>query len=151
MKEKVVELLILIMSEMHDNKRLTEIDLDELKERGYTQSEISTAFSWLMDHAENERSGAFRESPTPGSRRLFHEAEKFVFSTEAQGYLIQARELGLLDDRDLEAVIERAMMAGYEKLSVSEVRVIVASVLFSHDGGEGGARRSMLDSGDSVH
>jgi uncharacterized protein Smg (DUF494 family) len=151
MKEKVVELLILIMSEMHDSKRLTEIDLDELKERGYTQSEISTAFSWLMDHTENERSGVFRESPAPGSRRLFHDAEKYVFSTEAQGYLIQARELGLLDDRDLETVIERAMMAGYEKLSVGEVRDIVASVLFSRDGGEGGARRSMLDSGDSIH
>jgi len=151
MKEKVVELLILIMSEMHDNKPLAEIDLDELKERGFTPSEISTAFSWLMDHTEGERTAPFRGSAAPGSRRLFHDAEKFVFSTEAQGYLIQARELGLLDDRDLETVIERAMMAGYEKLTVAEVRDIVASVLFSRDGGEGGARRSLLDSGDSVH
>ena len=38
-----------------------------------------------------------------------------LFSHEAQGYLIQLAELGLLDDRDMETVIERAMISGYER------------------------------------
>ena len=89
--------------------------------------------------------------PSRGSRRILHEAEKAAFSTTAQGYMIQLTELGLLDDRDLEAVIERAMVAGYEKLSVSEVRELVASVLFAKEGKISGATNSMLNSEESIH
>ena len=50
MKERIVEILIYIMSEMQGNKGITEIDVRDLKEKGYTQSEISAAFSWLYDN-----------------------------------------------------------------------------------------------------
>ncbi len=152
MKEKVVEILVYLMSEMQENKLLSDIDLSELKNKGYTQSEISAAFSWLYDNMELSRRDPVRAAkPSGTSRRILHEAEKIVFSTESQGYLIQLCELGLLGDRDLETVIERAMVAGYEKLSVAELREIVASVLFAREGGGSGANRSMLDSGDTVH
>ena len=49
MKEKVIEILVYIMSEVQENKRLSDIDLGDLKSQGYTQSEISAAFSWLYD------------------------------------------------------------------------------------------------------
>ena len=152
MKEKVVEILVFIMSEIQDNKRISEIDLSDLKSKGYTQSEISAAFSWLYDNMQLNQTNATRSGkPVRGSRRILHDAEKFVLSTESQGYLIQLYELGVLDEKDLETVIERAMVAGYEKLSVGELREIIASVLFSKDVGDGGANRSMLDSGDTIH
>jgi len=152
MKEKVVEILIYLMSEIQENKLLSDIDLSELKSKGYTQSEISAAFSWLYDNMELNRHGAVHHArPSEASRRVLHEAEKIVLSTESQGYLIQLCELGILGDRELETVIERAMVAGYEKLSVTELREIVASVLFAREGGGSGAHRSMLDSGDTIH
>ena len=49
MKEKVVEILLYLMSEIRDDKRLADIDLNDLQNRGYSQSEISAAFSWLFD------------------------------------------------------------------------------------------------------
>ncbi|HTO93845.1 MAG TPA: hypothetical protein VMM80_05715, partial [Bacteroidota bacterium] len=52
MKEKVVELLIYIMSEIQDNKGIGDIDLSDLKTRGYTQSEISAAFSWIYENSD---------------------------------------------------------------------------------------------------
>ena len=58
---------------------------------------------------------------------------------------------GLLDEKDFETVIERAMMAGYEKLSVQELREIVASVLFARGGDDASGNRSMLTSGDTIH
>ena len=153
MKEKVVEILVYIMSEIQDNKRLQEIDIDELKTKGYTQSEISAAFTWLYDNIQSGEVQVIRQA-TGGqwSRRVFHEAEKQVLSTQGQGYLIQLRELGLLDDTDLETVIERAMMAGYQRMSVEEIRDIVSAVLFAkaHDGPSGS--HSMLnDGGESIH
>jgi uncharacterized protein Smg (DUF494 family) len=78
---------------------------------------------------------------------VLHEIEKMAFSTESQGYLIQLSELGLLDEKDMETVIERVMAGGYEKLSVEEVREIVASVLFTAEK----VNRYMLNSGDTIH
>ena len=152
MKEKVVELLIYIMSAMQDNKRISDIDLSDLKTRGYTQSEISAAFSWIYENGELTPSRpAGPGKADPGSRRVLHDAEKAALSTESQGYLIQLRELGLLDEGDFETVIERAMMAGYEKLSVADLREIVASVLFARGGDDPAGNRSMLNSGDTIH
>ncbi len=152
MKEKVVEILVYIMSEMQDNKRMTDIDLVDLKSRGYTQSEISAAFSWLYETMQSNPARRTRSArPSIGSQRILHDVERLVLSTESQGYLIQLRELGLLTESDLEAVIERAMVAGYEKLSLLEVRAMVASVLFAKTDGEGNGSRSMLDSRDSIH
>ncbi len=152
MKEKVVEILIFIMSEIQENKRLSEIDLNDLRSKGYTQSEISAAFSWIYDHMHVSQTGASqRIAPALGSRRILHDAEKLMLSRESQGYLIQLRELGLLNDSDLESVIERVMVAGYEKLTVAELQEIVASVLFSRDSGDDASRRTMLNSGDTIH
>lgn len=152
MKEKVVEILVFIMSEIQGNKPLNEIDLTDLKDRGYTQSEINAAFTWLYENVQTVRTGAaLPDRPSLGSRRVLHDAEKMVFSTAAQGYLIQLGELGLLDSKDLEMVIERAMVAGYEKLSVEEVREIVASVLFSKEGKYPGSNHSMMNTEDTIH
>jgi Smg protein len=152
MKEKVVEILIYIMSEIHENKMLSEIDISDLQTRGYTQSEISAAFSWLYDNLFLKEGGStLRARSTKGSWRVLHEAEKFIVSTECQGYLIQLRELGLLDDFDLENVIERAMISGTERLSLADIQGIVASVLLAKSGGNDGPIRPMLDSGDTVH
>ena len=153
MKEKVVEILVYIMSEIQENKRLQEIDIGELKNKGYTQSEISAAFTWLYDNVQiGEVQFARPAQAARNSRRVFHEAEKQVLSTESQGYLIQLRGLGLLDDRDFESVIERAMMAGYEKLSVEEVRDIVTAVLFAKESGGSSSGHSMLnEGGESIH
>ncbi|MEE8239106.1 MAG: DUF494 family protein [Nitrososphaerales archaeon] len=152
MKEKVIEILVYIMSEVQENKRLSDIDLGDLKSQGYTQSEISAAFSWLYDTMRITDGMVTRVTkPVLGSRRVLNEAEKLVFSTESQGYLIQLRELGLLDDQDVESVIERAMVTAYEKLSVDELREIVASVLFSKTGRNAGTNHSMLNSRDTIH
>jgi uncharacterized protein Smg (DUF494 family) len=150
MKERIVEILVYLMSEMQENKQLSDIDLGALRTQGYTQSEISDAFAWLYDmfHEGGPSPGRPAE-PSRGSRRVLHEAERLMFSTESQGYLILLAELGLLDDRDFEIVIERAMVGGYERLSVAEVRQLVASVLsgkrrWGHSAG------SLLPGGDDL-
>ena len=151
MKEKVVEILVFLMNEIRDDRALGEVDLSELRERGYTQSEISTAFSWLHDHF-GETTGEVRRlsRADAASRRMLHEAEKMMLSVEAQGLLIHMRELGLLQDRELETVIERAMMSGYERLTAADIQGLVASVILAR-GGDNAGRPAMLHNGDSVH
>ncbi|MFN0157879.1 MAG: DUF494 family protein [Bacteroidota bacterium] len=146
MKEKVVELLVFIMTEIQENKRINEIDIADLRSKGYTQSEISAAFSWLYDNFQLNETAQRHEGRQQGSQRMLHEAEKYALTTESQGYLIQLRELGLLDERDLETVIERVMLTGYEKLSIAELHSIVAAVIFAR-----GGDRLLLNTGDTIN
>lgn len=150
MRERIVEILVYLMNEIQENRTIGEPEIADLKERGYTQMEISTAFSYLHEHFSSGTGELLRLAPpSAGSRRLLHDAEREAFSTEAQGLLIHLRELGLLDDRGVETVIERAMMTGYERLSVQELQGIVASVLFAR--GERGGAGMLVSGGDSIH
>jgi uncharacterized protein Smg (DUF494 family) len=152
MKERLVEILIYIMSEMQARNGLTDIDVSDLKARGYTQSEISAAVSWLHDHlnmATASRGAATR--PVHGSHRVLHEAEKQMLTTDAQGYIIQLREVGLLDDADIENVIDRVMASGFEKTTPAELHEIVAQVLFSKPGTQAYLSRSALYNRDTIH
>ena len=152
MKERIVEILIYIMSEMQSNKGIADIDFGDLKERGYSQSEISAAFTWLYDNIRQNDAGVSNEgTPVAGSRRVLHEAEKQMLSTEAQGYLIQLRELGLLDDHDLELVIERVMVSGFEKLTPAELQELVASVVLVKAGNASDTNKSVPYNRDTIH
>ncbi len=135
MKERIVEILIHIMSEIQAHKGFADIDVGDLRNQGYSQLEISAALNWLYDNLQLHEADTIHEGrPAEGSRRVLHEVEKQMLSVEAQGYLIQLRELSLVDDRDLEMILERAVMSGYEKLSPAELQEIVAAVLLSKKG-----------------
>ena len=152
MKEKVFEILVYLMSEIQENKALHEIDLDDLQTRGYTQSEISAAFSWIVEHVSAEDDVQLPLRGTgQGSRRVLHTAEKLMLTTESQGYLIQLTELGLLDDAGVEWVIDRAMASGHEQITVAELKQIAEAVVFGGDrrGSESGP--TILDLGDTIH
>jgi uncharacterized protein Smg (DUF494 family) len=152
MKERIVEILMYIMSEMQANKGIAEIDLAELKDKGYTQSEISSAFAWLYDSMKVNGVGVSHESPAhPASRRVLHDVEKQLLTTEAQGYLIQLRELNVLDDHDLELVIERIVMNGLEKMNPFELQEIITSVLMTKNGNAIDASRTGLYNRDTIH
>jgi uncharacterized protein Smg (DUF494 family) len=94
MKEKIVEIIAYLMSELRNNTPLNEIDLTVLTNSGYTPTEISTAFSWLYEKvevAENFSAEVSRRSIY--SHRVLHEAERLVITPDAYGYLLQLREI----------------------------------------------------------
>jgi uncharacterized protein Smg (DUF494 family) len=150
-KERVVEILVYLMAEIEGNKRLSDIDLLDLQDKGYSQSEISAAFSWLYDNLPiQDGRVVMQANSSRASRRLLHDAEKMIMTTEAHGYLLQLCELGLIEQRDLENVLERAMMAGFEKISIQEMREIVASALFAKPN-NWKVSRSMLNNSETIH
>lgn len=129
MQEKIVEILIQVLNEIQKtNKPLTEVDIAALEKKGYTVSEISTAFSWLIDRIENKKFE--NEKNQTHSFRVLHSAEQEVISPEAFGYLLSLHELNLVSDVELETIIERAMMSGYDRLDQEEIRTIAMSVIF---------------------
>ncbi len=152
MQEKVIEILVYLINEMRKNKQLGEVDLEVLVDSGYTQAEISTAFGWLFDKINLEESPITLSQPSSAhSHRIFHEAEKIAFSTEAQGYLLQLREIGLISDKMLEMVIDRIMITGFAKASLQDVKSMIASLMFDHDDTLRTGSRFVLNTRDTIH
>ena len=57
MNERVVEILIYIMSEIRSNRKVSsKLDIlsKNLIQQGYTESEISSAFTWLLARLKND-------------------------------------------------------------------------------------------------
>lgn len=152
MQERIVEIIVYLIHEMHADKRLGEIDLRVLSDKGYTQNEISTAFSWLFDKihlGDNILPAGRRRSQH--SHRVLHDAERNVITAEAYGYLLEMRELGLLDDMEIELIIDRIMMAGFGSVTILEMKSVVASVMFDYDDSNRIGSRLMLNSKDTIH
>ena len=152
MQERIVEIIVYLIHEMREDKRLGEIDLRALSERGYTQNEISTAFSWLFDKINLGDSILPEGTRTlPHSHRVLHETERSVITPEAYGYLLELRELGLLDDMDIEQTIDRIMMAGFVTVAIADMKSVVAAVIFDYDDSNRIGSRLMLNSKDTIH
>ena len=138
MNERVVEILIYLMNEIRRNNNVTQkLDLlsKNLIQKGYSETEISSAFTWLLDRLNYESEEiVHKQQPTlKHSIRHLHEIERSIISVEAHGYLIQLRELGIIDELDVEQILERAMMAGAPKITVDDIKAIVAAMLFASD------------------
>jgi len=135
MQERIVEILIHVLNEVQKSHRpIGEVDVSSLVQRGYTQEEIVTAFTWLQDRLKSD--AAFLEISSKqraASFRVLHSAEKFVISPEAFGYLLQLRQLNIISGNELELVIERCMLSGFEQLTLDDVKAVVTSVVFDMD------------------
>jgi uncharacterized protein Smg (DUF494 family) len=151
MYERVVEIIMFLVNELQSNKQLSEVDISVLSKSGYTQSEISTAFSWLFERMNVGQSMSEMAEAREESHRVLHEVEKMVITPEAHGYLVQAREFGILSNRDLETIIERVMAAGFSTVGTAEMKSFIAGMLFDTDGQHGAGGRISWNNNDTIH
>jgi uncharacterized protein Smg (DUF494 family) len=148
MQERIVEILLYLVNELRSKKRLSEVDVSSLTRDGYTQSEISSAFSWLFERMTLGKSITDVTSGASTSYRMLNDIEKMVIESQAFGYLIQCRQLGLLNSIDIETIIERIMMAGFSTVGLPEMKSFVAGYLFDLEGNNG---QVSLGMNDTIH
>lgn len=134
MNERVVEILVFIMNQIRGNKaNLSKLEVisKDLLSKGYSQNEISSAFSWLFEKIRNNYEEILRntEASHEFSFRVLHDLETMIISPPAYGYLLQLKELGIFDDLDIEQAIERAMMIGTSPVDLEEIKAIAAFIL----------------------
>ena len=153
MQEKIVEILLHLITGIKEHKVIEESEINRLIEKGYTQTEISAAFSWLYDKVQFGESllSDNNEDICPKSYRIFHDAEKMIFSPEARGYLMQCYELGLIDEWDMEYIIDKVVFSGFSKVTLSEIKSLVISTIFDFDDSDRIGSRVMLSSKDTIN
>jgi uncharacterized protein Smg (DUF494 family) len=132
MFHRIIEIIVFVISELKTNKTLNEINLQELSELGYSSSEISTAFSWLVDRFELEEKFFVKSKSAYNSNsfRILHSAESELFTKEAHGQLIQFRTLGILNNEQIENLIERSIITGVHLIDSAMLKAFVANVVF---------------------
>ncbi len=141
MKNDVLDVLMYIFERFQDQEyviideasKLTE----ELKEVGFSGNEIDSALVWL-DGLMDVREQADETIPTvtATSTRIFCDQEKRVFNKQAQGFIYQLEQLGVLDPITRELVIERIMALDIPDVELEQVKWITMMVLFNLPGRE---------------
>ena len=105
----------------------------ELMSVGFEAEEINDAFYWmetvaLQSSEQQAKDSAFQPPP---NYRLFSHEEQTALTTEGVGFLVKLRTMGLLTDEAQEEVIERALRAAEDPLSLQEVKMIAALTMLS--------------------
>ena len=149
--EKIIEIIVYLLSEMKKNKQLGEIEVEQLSNLGYTQNEINTAFSWIYSKIYAGEKIFTDETVKSRSFRVLHDVEKNVITPEANGYLIQLRELGLITDMDIETIIDKIMLSAYNKIEVEDMKSYIAAYLLDLDDMNNSNRRIALNTNDTIN
>jgi len=134
MKENVLEVLLYLfdnyLAEGGDYVTSQEALTAELNQAGFTQTDITNAFSWLEElssiceqQVENNSGGH------KGSMRYLLPAERNRLGREAYGLMLTLENAGILDPLSREMVLERVMALEVEELDLDQFKWVVLMVL----------------------
>jgi len=121
--------LVVLVAEMarHADRRPVELD-KELTRRGYSSDEIEHAVFWFSSRPAANGLGRGTRSV-----RVLSEFERLSLSTSAYDYVFRLQNLGIIDARQFETIVARAIPAGGDKVNVEDVKSIAYAVIFDKD------------------
>lgn len=131
MDERILDIILFLLSRLNGKKNLTRTDFLHLARNGYTKSEIGEAFGWLSSRdfvASQEREVA----DTNGFRILSIE-ERRLFDLEAYGYLVEMIALGVLQPTHIEMLIDSVRFTLLGPLSMGQLKNRVSAILKEND------------------
>jgi uncharacterized protein Smg (DUF494 family) len=151
MHDKVIEIIVYILSEIKEIKQLSEIDVNSLSDKGYSDSEINTAFAWIFSKLDEGELIFKDESENVKSHRIFNTVENKIFSVDAKGYLLLLRELGLMNELDIDLVIERVLLSGFQKIDIIDLKKFIASFILNSENKSDVLNRIILQNNDTIN
>lgn len=132
MRERVLAIVTIIAQYvMTDREQLSESDIvEELIAEGFDAEEIDAAFRWMEDLSQHPRKQDDKVLEIP-TYRIFTCDETWGMSSEARGFLIRLRTLGILNDEVQEEIIERSLQIAEDEVTLKDIKALTALVLFS--------------------
>ncbi|MBN1466629.1 DUF494 family protein [candidate division KSB1 bacterium] len=138
MDKRFLDVLTFVLNEINENSD-GDLDLqtviDVLEDEGYSEDEISSAMSWIMNHGDQlDRITTEQKSniPRPVWRSL-NDIEEETISPKAYSYLFHLRELNILTDDNLEKIIDRAVNLRLLRMSVEDMKDLVTAVVLNFE------------------
>lgn len=108
----------------------------ELMSEGFDAQEIDDAFSWMESTALEQSQAATPRSEfckSPSTVRIFTPEECRLIDTEARGFLIRLRSMGLLDNEVEEELIDRILQGAEEPVNLQEMKILTALALLARN------------------
>ncbi len=146
MDSRVLEIVFFLMDSFEESDdqwaSVSEFS-SELKNLGYTEEEISTAYTWVLEHLGTSGDNLYSAfSNRSGGNRILTDSERARLSTEAHGFLLKLFNLGMLNHEQFENILDRVESFGTRMITGEQVRLIASAVMSSE---LGDLERGMLD------
>jgi uncharacterized protein Smg (DUF494 family) len=140
MNERMMEIVYYIVDAMQSNVPETiqhqfETLSQKLIEEGYTETEIDSAISWLVEKMPTKIEGDSIIETTSHQQlnNTWYNFDKPTLTPAAFNFLIQLKELDIIGDAEIEQIVAQAVMYGKKSISISEIKAIVDSLIFNID------------------
>jgi len=140
MSERVMEIVAYIVNAMQSSLDEAIIGRFEslskiLIEQGYTENEINSALSWLIEKIPSNIEGDYsvEQSPPDQQDRSWFNFDKSAFTPAAYNFLIQLRELDIIGDEEIEHILDQSLKNGKPGISIAEIKAKVSSLIFNMD------------------
>ncbi len=136
MRERVLAIVNLIAKYVlgADDAPINEQELvAELMSVGFEADEIDDAFTWMESVALKVPDTLVPTEPLREqlTYRIFNHEEQQILSSEATGFLVKIRAMGLITDESCEEIISRALTAAEDSIGLQEIKLIAALTLLS--------------------
>ena len=152
MQERIIEIIVYVMSGIKQNKAFSDMQVQELLNKGYSDSEISTALSWIIDRIELPETNITTDNKfEKESFRVFHASERDLFTIEALGQIIQLNTLGLLSNENVEFLIDRASTLGISKIDIAQLNFYLVNTVFNSLFSEIPSSKIMLNGSELIN
>jgi len=140
MSERVMEIVAYIVDAMQSSledaifgpiESLSQL----LIEQGYTENEINSAFSWLIEKIPSDADSNYAgEQPLPDHPdRAWYNFDKSAFTPTGYNFLIQLRELDIIGTEEIEQILAQSLKNGKQGISIAEIKALVSSLIFTTD------------------
>ena len=133
MGNRVLEIVVFLMSHIRDHQGQLD-NLDDvssyLKSNGFTENEISSAYSWVLDQIQSDSQFLLNNDNGNGSFRVLSDQERRIFTTGALGYMLQLNYLGLINNSQMELILDRGSLLGSTPIDLEQLKLIIGSMLF---------------------
>jgi Smg protein len=103
----------------------------KLSAAGFEDSDISEALHWLAGVTRAPQDGVEAMTASPHAFRAFAPREAAKLDAQCRGFLLTLEQSGILDMRTRELVIERALAAAGDSLSLDQLKLVVLMVLWN--------------------
>jgi len=126
MQSRVIDIIVFLMERMQSGQKLSDIDIKDLESGRFNRSEISAAYSWIIQKHEQEEEIKSAHIP----HRILHMAERLIIKPDAYGFLLELVNLGVLSSLDAEQIIENIMLESSERIDLPKMKDLVSNQLF---------------------
>jgi len=103
----------------------------KLSAAGFEDSDISEALHWLAGVARTPRAGTGHLPDARTSFRAFAPRELAKLDAECRGFLMTLEQSGILSAETRELVIDRALAASGDTLSLEQLKLVVLMVVWN--------------------